>query len=53
MDQSTDTMYQLCIGLISFPLQFRGPPPIPNVALRGCAMLEFGCPKVAGPAAGR
>ena len=45
--------YQLCIGLISFPLQFLRRGRNPAVAPRRCAMLESGCPRIAGPLSGR
>ena len=43
-DAVPEIMYQLRIGLISFPLQFRRAPPNRTFAPGLCAMLEFGCP---------
>ena len=45
--------YQLCIGLISFPLQFRRRGRNPAVAPRPCAMLESAAARIPGrPPAG-
>ena len=51
----SEIMYQLRIGLISFPLQFQpGAPRKPDFRPGLCAMLEFGCPPGgSGPGAPR